>query len=352
MAKQVEFNLNDIEVGVKTMAMRQTFHPVRNWLNGLKWDGIARLDTWLPRIMGTDDNPYTRAAGSITLMGAVARCFKPGCKFDYMLVLEGDQGLKKTQTVQALAGNNPQLYCSAGIRLENATAEKDTVAIMSTAMFVEIAELVMATQGEIDQMKAFVTRQTDKVRLPFTRRPQNIPRQCVFIGTTNPENGAGYLRDRTGARRFWPVHCTKTDLETLNAERDQLFAEAKERWEAGGLLYMTPDVEALAKVEQKEREQIDPWQDILDGHVPTDRVWTTQEIYVNILRCDLRYLGPKEQRRVAACMRNLGFEYGKFFHAPSGERRRAFKAKTYDPKTELDKILQDPDKKTLDNFVV
>lgn len=353
MAKRIEYSQREIEVGVSTMARYQSFHPVRNWLDGLIWDGKPRLDTWLHRILGVEDNPYTRAVASITLMGAVARAYEPGCKFDYMLVLEGEQGIKKSQTVECLAGFNPQLYCSAAIRLDSASAEKDTIAYMSTALFVEVAELVMQTQEEIDQMKAFVTRRVDKVRLPFMKRPQQIPRQCIFIGTTNPENGAGYLRDRTGARRFWPVKCTKdADLITLELERDQLFAEAKARWKAGALLYMPPDVEALAKIQQKDRELVDPWQDLLEGQVTADRIWTTEEIYRGLLKCDPKFLGPKEQRRISGCMRNLGFEYGYYFHAPTGARRRGFKHKSYAEATERDKVLEDSDEKTLDNFKV
>jgi predicted P-loop ATPase len=349
-ACRVEYSIPDLVIGVTSVAQRQSYHPVRSWLDPLVWDGTPRLDTWLPRMTGCDDTPYSRAVSSIVLMASVARSYQPGCKFDYMMVLEGPQGRKKSQLVEAMAGFDMNLYTSAPLRLENTSAEKDTIAVMATAQFVEIAELAHSTQEDIDALKGFITRRVDKVRLPFTRLPVNLPRQCVLVGTYNPEAGVGYLKDRTGARRFWPIRVKRDcDLMAFELERDQLFAEAKVRWQAGGLLYMPPEVEAIANIEQKERSQIDPWQDLLECVATKDKVWTVEEIARDLLRLNMRDVGTRENRRIAACMSNLGFEHGRFV-SPEGHRRRGFKHYTLKETALTDAAVADIDKKLLDNI--
>lgn len=347
--RRVEYTKAVISEAVLAVSMYQSFHPVRNWLDRLVWDKTPRLDTWMHRIMGVVDNPYTRAAGAITIMASVKRMYQPGAKFDYMLILEGPQGIKKTQVIETLAGNDPELFCSTSLNLDNSTAEKDTVANIATAMFVELAELVVRSDSEEEQVKAFLTRRYDKVRLPYKALPVNLPRQCVFIGTTNPEKGAGYFKGRDENRRFWPVECLQTaDLLTLELERDQLFAEAKERVLAGEKIFMDEDVEALAKVEQAERKMVDPWQDLIEEYIDRNQVWLVEDVYKVVLKCDPRYFGPREQRRVAAAMRNAGFQYDKYYHAGSGKRRRAFKHPSYDIACEHDKALE-AEEKILDN---
>lgn len=339
--QKMEYSVSVVDEGVLAVAMHQGFHPVLDWLMPISWDGKPRLDTWLTRICGVKDTPYTRAAAAITIMASVKRMIHPGCKFDYMLILEGKQGSLKSSVIKTLAGNNPQLYSETGLNLAGLSAEKDTVAIISNKMFVEIAELVMNTKGEAEQVKAFLTRQYDEVRMPYQKYTKSIPRQCVFIGTTNPERGAGYFRDNTGNRRFWPVECSgNIDLLTLELERDQLFAEALVRVNKGEKLYMDKAIEDLAEGEQEERVMVDPWQDLLEQEVTQNRVWLTEELYCGILKCDPKNLGQREQRRISACMRNIGFEYGKYFHATSGKRRRGFKHPGYDIAEEYDKLLE------------
>ena len=232
--------------GVQTVAREHPLHPVRDYLNALNWDGTQRLDTWLTSYLGVADSPYVRAVGSRFLISAVARAFDPGCQVDHVLILEGPQGVLKSTALRDLAG--AAWFTDRISKL----GSKDSAMEVAGVWLIEISELDALIKATNSAIKSFITRRRDRFRPPYGKHLADHPRQCVFAGTINP-NG-GYLKDPTGARRFWPVACGAIYLDGLQRDRNQLWAEVVVRYRAGATWWLeTPELEALAKAEQEAR---------------------------------------------------------------------------------------------------
>lgn len=182
---------------VRKAARLNTINPVKQYLSDIKWDGTPRLDMWLTTHHGAGDSVYTRAIGRGTLIGAVARVMSPGCKVDTMLILEGPQGINKSQALRVLAGS--EYFTDSMPDLKN----KDAADNIKGIWIVEMAELDMMVRSTMETTKAFLSRQHDRYRPSYGRTRIDQPRRCIFIGTTNQDN---YLRDETGSRRFWPSY--------------------------------------------------------------------------------------------------------------------------------------------------
>jgi predicted P-loop ATPase len=176
---------------IDRVARARSFHPGRDYLNSLTWDKTERLSSWLSKYLGAKQDEYTKKVGTMFLVGMVARIFRPGCKMDYMLVLEGEQGTFKSSACAVLAGD----YFSD--HLPNLSS-KDACLHLRGKWLVEVAELRAYSRAAIDEFKEFLVREVDRYRPPWGRKDVHEPRQCVFIGTTNKLN---YLRDETGNRR-------------------------------------------------------------------------------------------------------------------------------------------------------
>lgn len=212
--------------GMETVAFENPWHPVREWLTGLQWDGKARLDKWLIHVIG--ENPttispalaqYLAQVGRFWLIGMVKRVMEPGCKFDYCPVLEGRGGLGKSTLVETLASRS--WYSDTPFDIGKGKESQEQV---QGIWGYELGEMGQMGKAEINAVKAFISAQVDRYRPAYGRVVEEHPRQCVMVGTTNE---ATYLRDRTGNRRFWPVPVTKPILvQWLGERRDQLFAEA------------------------------------------------------------------------------------------------------------------------------
>ena len=198
---------------IQAAARKRSFHPVRDYLNGLAWDRIKRIDDWLLLYLGADATAYTRAAGAKWLIGAAARVFQPGCKNDSCLILEGEQGAGKSTALRILGGewfsdDMPEL------------GSKDAALNTRGVWIIELSELDAMTAAEVSRIKAFMSRAVDRFRPPYGRHPIDAPRECVFAGTSNHDV---YLKDETGGRRFWPIRCgPKLNLADLRRDRDQL----------------------------------------------------------------------------------------------------------------------------------
>jgi Virulence-associated protein E len=207
-------------------ARAHAFHPVRDYLDRLAWDGKGRLRTWLADCFGAEQNEYTEQIGTMFPISMVARIYKPGCKVDYMLILEGEQGLLKSLACNALAGE----YFSD--QLPDIT-NKEAFQHLRGKWLIEVAEMHTYSRAAIDHFKAFLTRQVERYRPPWGRKEVHEPRQCVFIGTTNK---ALYLKDATGNRRGWPIKTSDIDLERLRDQRDlpRRAADAEEDHGPGG----------------------------------------------------------------------------------------------------------------------
>lgn len=262
-----EVNVAPLVVGrsVGAVARDHRIHPVRAYLDHLQWDGTRRLETWPSRYLGAEPTDLTHAMCSLWLISAIARVYRPGVKADHMLILEGEQGARKSTALKILAGEDwftdelPDL------------GSKDAAIHMQGVWIVEIAELDAIGRAEVSRIKAFLTRTADRFRPPYGRHTVEVKRQCVFAGTVNPDT---YLRDETGNRRFWPIRCGDIDIEALRRDRDQLWAEAVARFKDGAIWWLE-DTALLkaAREEQDKRYQSDAWDGLIDR-------WLTHEIRV------------------------------------------------------------------------
>jgi hypothetical protein len=203
---------------LKTECFNHIFDPVRDYLDGLHWDGVPRVDRWLIDYCGAEDTPLNRAFGRKVLMAAVRRVRKPGCKFDYVLVLEGPQGIGKSTMLRILEGDE---NFSDGEILGDEKREQQE-AVQGVWLY-EISELEGMRKADTTHIKLFISKTHDKARPAYGRIRVDRPRRCISIATTNEKN---YLRDSTGNRRFWPVKVLRIDLSAIARDRDQLWAEA------------------------------------------------------------------------------------------------------------------------------
>ncbi|MDO3680414.1 virulence-associated E family protein [Paenibacillus ehimensis] len=231
---------------VSLCAHKHTFNDVQEWLTGLTWDGVRRLDTLLIDYLGAADTPYTRAVSRKAVVAAVARAMVPGCKYDYMPILAGPQGLGKSTFLRLLG----RRWYSDSLQ----TFEGKEASEMIQGIWInEIGELTGMSKSEANAVKQFLSRTEDIYREPFGRRTSNYPRRCVFWGTTNDSE---FLKDRTGNRRFWPVDvgvhpATKSVFNQLEDEVPQIYAEAYCYWQLGEPLYLKGEAEELAKEQQE-----------------------------------------------------------------------------------------------------
>jgi predicted P-loop ATPase len=235
---------------VQAVAKDRAFHPVREYLGSLHWDGTKRIEGWLSLHLGVEPSDYTAAVGARWLVSAVARIYRPGCKADCCLILEGPQGLKKSTALKILA--------DPWFTDEIADLGSKDAALQTRGVWViEIAELDSMTRADVGRIKAFMSRAVDRFRPPYGRRLIESPRQCIFAGSVNLSS---YLRDETGARRFWPVLCTRVLIEDLARDRDQLWAEAATYYHNGGTWWLdTPELNRQAEDEQAARYEGDAW---------------------------------------------------------------------------------------------
>ena len=247
---------------VSVAARNNRFHPVRDYLDGLRWDGVARVDRWLHVYGGAQDTAYTQAVGALMLVAAVRRIRQPGIKFDEMLVLESSQGTDKSSALKILAVKEGWFSDDMPLSAKG----KEVIECQRGRWIIECAELRGMRRSDLEHIKAFLSRQTDRARLSYDRLTSEVPRQSVFFGTTNSPK---FLRDLTGGRRFWPVSISKFDLPALMRDRDQVWAEAVEREARGDSIRLDPTLYSAAAVEQHARTVDDPFREqlehVLDG---------------------------------------------------------------------------------------
>jgi predicted P-loop ATPase len=254
--RDVNIAPNIVSRSVEAVAREITIHPVRDYLRSLKWDLEPRLETWAIDYLGAEDTPLNRAFGALWMISAVARIMKPGCKADHMLILEGEQGIKKSTALKVLAGAE---YFTDELA---EVGSKDAAQQLRGVWVVEIAELDAIGRAEVSRIKAFLTRTNDRYRPPYGRYVIDVPRQCVFAGSVNPDT---YLRDETGNRRFWPLPCGEINLVELERDRDQLWAEAVRQFMRGAIWWIEdPKLIAAAKEQQDARFQGDAWDDRIE----------------------------------------------------------------------------------------
>lgn len=278
-------------------------HPPREYFAQVEptWDGKPRMAEWLITYCQAEDTPLIRAIGRLVLVAAVRRVREPGCKFDEMLILEGDQGVQKSTGLQALCPNDDWFH-------DDLPLDEDTKKQMEATagkLIIEAGELKGMTKGDVNKLKGFLSRRVDKSRMSYGRKEKISPRQFIIIGTTND---AHYLRDPTGNRRFWPVKILMVDVEALRAARDQIWAEAAHYESLGESIRLDPALYGVAAEEQESRRMVDTIELVLEealaghtGRIKSTDIWT-------LLGKDAIDAKPDEQIRMGDAMRRLGWE--------------------------------------------
>jgi predicted P-loop ATPase len=319
------FNRNGFPDATKTtiadaidaISEASTFHPVRNYLEALpQWDGVERIDGWLQDYCNVEPKDateavYVREVASKWLVSAVARAMRPGCKADGVLILEGSQGARKSSTLRILAGED-----WFGDSLPPMSS-KDASDYLRGKWIIEMAELSNINKAEVEVVKAFISRESERFRPAYARSEITYLRQCVFAGSTNKSD---YLRDETGNRRFWPVKVNGLcDTEGLKADRDQIWAEALHRYRSGAEWWLSGEGESAAKSQQDQRVSQDAWEGDIVAFCTGRIEVSPAEVGIHGLKIELPRLDRASTNRITSVLASMGYvRRGKF---TSGENK-------------------------------
>ncbi len=312
-----------IEQAVLMSAHDNTYNPVRDDFEAAAWDGIERRQHWMIDCLGAADTEYVRLASEYFLLSMVARVFEPGCQMDYMLVLQGLQGAGKTSALNILGGH---YYGAGSFRI----GDKESLQALQGRLIFNFNELDALSRSEATAIKGFITERTDRFRPPYAKGFQAFPRNCVLTGDTNQGE---FLRDATGDRRFWVVHCSEVEVERLTQMRAQLMAEAVHFYKEGSRRYPTKEEETrLFFPEQEKWKFVDVWHDALARYVNSDELaegfdgsvsengtllsnhqrefFSTHELLVKALHIDIGKVdrAGSMQKSVSGAMKMLGFQ--------------------------------------------
>jgi hypothetical protein len=292
---------------MKDLAHQHTFHPVRDYLKTLTWDNVPRLDTWLIRLAGVEDSPYTRVVGRTMLLAAVRRVLQPGSKFDEMVVFESpmQQGMEKSTALAALCPQYDWFTDDLPLNVSSRQLMERTAG----KWIIEASDLAGMKKAGVEKLKSMLSRQKDSDRMVYDKLSTERKRQFIIVGTTNSEK---YLQDQTGNRRFWPVRVIKFNVHGIKKERDQLWAEAYTLEQSGASIRMPQELWHLAAIQQEKRRTEDPWEDILEPNFDEQHAYrlTKEQVWM-LLGVSSSYRDENAEARIAAIMPRLGFRRGK-----------------------------------------
>lgn len=305
------------------LCLESRFDPIAAYLNGLEWDGVERVSEWLSTYLGAENTELNRAIGKIALVAQVRRAKSPGCKFDQIIVLEGEEGIEKSTALSVLAGD-PANFSDQTILGQG---DKEQQELLRGVWLYEIADLSNIRKAEVEHVKAFASRTYDRARPAYGKVRVDLPRRGVIWATTN---NSEYLKSQTGNRRFWPIPVAVTrsiDIDSLKRDRDQLFAEACVLEAAGTSIVLPKELRGAAAKEQEERREADPWEDILRSARGADCDGEERILSQRLLTEHLSI--PKERQkhadllRVGTAMRRLGWKGPKLLRV-GGERGKGY----------------------------
>ena len=289
-----------VHQAVEVRAHEYRFHPVKDYLEGLSWDEVPRLSSLFPRYFGTEDSAYEQKIGRMFLISMVAR------------IAARMQG--RLHAGSGRAAGDPEKCGMPGSRWRMVLRQparcrlsgKDVSQHLRGKWLIEVSEMHAMNRAEAAQLKAFVTRQVERYRPSYGRREVIEPRQVVFVGTTNRDT---YLRDETGGRRFWPVKVGTIDLDALELDRDQLFAEAVALYQDGEQWWPSRDFEREYIVaQQAARYEHDAWEETIAAYIVHVERATVGQIAREALGIETPRIGTAEQRRIAAALERLGWK--------------------------------------------
>jgi len=278
--RYVSFSSRNHDVSFTKVADDRRFHPIRDYMNALpEWDKVPRIETLLVRCLQADDTRYVRTVTRKTFAAAVARVYRPGTKYDSILVLDGAQGIGKSTIFKDLVGDE---YYSDTLSLTDMN-DKSGAEKLQGFWIVEIGELAGMKKADIEKVKAFLSTADDKYRPSYGKTVESHPRQCIIIASVNGERG--YLRDITGNRRFWIVKLHQNEQKKrwhfTKEERDQIWAEAKAIYESGEKLYLEADMIKEAEKVQQSAMEVDERQGMVEEYLDTllPDGWENMDIY-------------------------------------------------------------------------
>lgn len=308
--------LDVVREAVEGVCRENPFHPLRDELLQCRaaWDGKARVAEWTQTYLGAEAGEPNTTIGAMFLVGMVARIFEPGCKSDYMLVLEGPQGAKKSQACEILADK----YFSD--ELPDLGGDPIRVSMhLKGKWLIEVAELSSFSRPDAARLKSFLSARIEQYTPKFGRYEVRQPRTCLFVGTTNEDT---YLRDPTGGRRFWPLKCGEIDLDGLRRDRDFLLGEAVDLYRDKTQWW--PDTafeDTYLKPLQETRYEGDAWDETIERELAGRTRVSSTEIARDFLKIPEGQVGTIHIRRIAAILKSLGWQqqrHGKtrFWAAP------------------------------------
>jgi predicted P-loop ATPase len=314
-ARRVEIPENVLKAALYTAAIQDSHHPVKDEILSEPWDGIPRLDRMMIDTLGCDDNPYNREVSRVFGLSAVKRIFEPGCKQDYVPVIEGDQGIGKSLWLATFGGK----HSSTGQLRQH---DKDSYQNLRGKWIVELPEINSTfSKQDFAWLKGVISTSIDVYRPSYGHRSVEVPRDSIFAGTINPDATGAYLNDDEN-RRYLPIFAKAVNIERLKQDRKQLLAEAYHRYSQGEQIFIHDKVLlAQARAEQAKRQVDDTWADVLNGYLIARDEITPSELY-SVLKLTPKDLNGAVKRKLARSMRALGFSFVRDSFA-SGAYKRA-----------------------------
>lgn len=300
----LRFKKEQIQDAVIQVARERPYHPVSDWLQTLKWDGVPRIDFVAEDVLGIDANKQGLATSMLRswFVSAVARALDPGCKVDTVLILKGPQSAKKSTFFETLAGRD--WFTNGSIDIHNPNA----VMVMASVWIVEFAELSSLLRAkDSESLKQFITCATDRIRPPYEPAPRTFPRCSVIVGTTNNDD---FLRDATGSRRYWPIEVSgKINIDLVADWREQLWAEAVVHYRSGARWWLADDEETRLASSSERFQASDAWEEPIEKYLsdfPNEVVSVARLLGVAIAKPSGQWTRADENR-VADILKRLGF---------------------------------------------
>ena len=295
----MRINQQTAQQAVEAIAQINKFHPVREYLNGLVWDGVERLDKWVSIAFGTPQDAYHAAVGRKWLCGAERRVRVPGCKFDSVPVLEGPQGIGKTASLAALGGS--EWYSDD---MPKNLSDRDAAMALHGVWIMEMSELASIVRTNNEDVKSFITRCSDHYRPVYGKLFIDRLRQSILTATTNETD---WLRDTTGNRRYWPITCTRAEAMWIAENRDQLWAEAVMMEPDEPLWLDLESLRATATEYQNDRLVEDAWQDRVEAYCSTRSQVKAADILQHGMGLSIDKQDRRAMIRIADILRCMGW---------------------------------------------